>query len=549
MEGMLMNKSPLLSFDENTRRVWMFPRNIRNIEPWKLHQILAVLMEYVQNSDFNSQEVQNLLYSILASVGVKGNAMLRDPKSGGMRTYFAQLECLGLVFKKKDKSYEFTIAGEMMRDGIEPQKILQLALLRHQYPSSYSIGRNIKIDHRIKIKPFIFILMLLHDDRLEGYITNQEIQIPVIYGHNYNCYELCLNKILELRKGIEFRSVVNNLAEDLYTPRGSSKLNLALKNVSDIANTAKNYLQASGLLICDLQKSSGKEKYIFNESFDAVYSSELEKKDDYIRYPENNESFQRAYGRYDKAKDTRVVQPQTKKQKSGAETLIQLKCIEYMKENPFNSDFVAEHCSEMGTYGFSREQVIEAINPIMARKSTVEESVYLEYANSGGVKATEFEKATTTLLKSLGFDKAVWIGRKKTKLDRRGGFPDVFIAHGDTRNCGMADTKASATYALNHKDMLVLQETYSGSNKEIDPSSMLKYFVYIAGGFKGNVVAALEELSQKINIPVSAVTAQALLDIKHNSKYKNKPEIIEDEIFMSKQLITSVTLPYSTNRE
>ncbi|MBI9096343.1 MAG: hypothetical protein JEY71_15865 [Sphaerochaeta sp.] len=410
-----MSENPLLSFDKNTRRVWMFPRNIRNIEPWKLHQILTVLMEYVQTSDMSSQKVQDLLYSILASIGIKRDAMLRDPKSGGMRTYFAQLECLGLVYKTSKKSYEFTIAGEMMRDGIEPQKVLQFALLRHQYPSSYSNGQNIKIDQRIKIKPFIFILMLLHDERLAAYITSEEIQIPVIYGHNYNCYEACLTKILEMRAGKDFSQVVDNPSDDLYTPRGSGILRLAYNNVSDIANTAKNYLQAAGLLICDLQKASGKERYVFNEAFEDVYISELEKKDEYVRYPENKESFQRAYGRYDKAKDTRVIQPKKRKQSSGAETLIQLKCIEYMKDNPFSSDFVAEYCNEMGTYGFSKDLVTEVINPLLARKATLEESVYLEYANSGGVKATEFEKATTSLLKSLGFNRAIWIGNKKTR--------------------------------------------------------------------------------------------------------------------------------------
>lgn len=544
---MLMSVNHLLSFDKSTRRVWMFPRNIRDIEPWKLHQILIVFMEYTQTSDMSSQQVQDLLYSILASIGIKREAMLRDPKSGGMRTYFAQLECLGLVYKISKKSYEFTIAGEMMRDGIETQKVLQVALLRHQYPSSYSIGQNIKIDQRIKIKPFIFILMLLHDERLAPYITSEEIQIPVIYGHNYNCYEFCLNKILEMRAGKKFKQLVDNPSHDLYTPRGSGSLHLAYKNVSDIANTAKNYLQAAGLLICDLKKASGKERYFFNDAFEDVYISELEKKDDYIRYPENKESFQRAYGRFDKVKDTREVRPKTRKQNSGAETLIQLKCIEYMKNNPFSADFVTDYCNEMGTYGFSRDQVTEVINPLLARKATLEESVYLEYANSGGVKATEFEKATTTLLQSLGFNKAVWIGSKKTKLDRRGGFPDIYIAHGDNDDCGMADTKASVAYSLNHKDMLVLSKTYFGSNKEINPSSSLKYFVYIAGGFKGNVQGALEELFQKIKIPVTAVTAQALLDIKHNSKYHNRPEIIEEKIFKSKRLITSVALSYSVD--
>ena len=63
--------------------------------------------------------------------------------------------------------------------------------------SVYGNNKNVRINPQIKIKPFMFILELLMNKDIE-YLTNEEIAIPVIYGHNRACLKLCIEKILQI---------------------------------------------------------------------------------------------------------------------------------------------------------------------------------------------------------------------------------------------------------------------------------------------------------------------------------------------------------------
>lgn len=80
------------------RQLWMFPRNIRLIEPWKLVQISKILT--LSDGDITDQSVQDGLYARLHDLGVKIAANEYGvSNSGGMRTYLAQLACLGFFWK------------------------------------------------------------------------------------------------------------------------------------------------------------------------------------------------------------------------------------------------------------------------------------------------------------------------------------------------------------------------------------------------------------------------------------------------------------------
>ena len=154
---------PLLSFDSKYRRLWMFPRNIRKITPWKLYQILKVLIQ-CEDMNMASKDNQKFIYQLLAEAGIKRSENIRDKNPGGMRTYYAQLKCLGLIYPSGKERYNYTIAGDAIADEDNPLQVLQYQLFRHQYPSAYGLGRNVLIDPRMKVKPFLFISKLLHDE-------------------------------------------------------------------------------------------------------------------------------------------------------------------------------------------------------------------------------------------------------------------------------------------------------------------------------------------------------------------------------------------------
>lgn len=502
----------LLSFNPKYRRIWMFPRNIRNIAPWKIYQILTVLMK-CSDLDLKDGADQKYVYKMLNEAGIKGKANTRDKNPGGMRTYYAQLGTLGLVYENSEGKFRYTIAGQTIADEDNPLRVLQYQLLRHQYPSAYGHGQNVCIDPRLKVKPFMFLLRLLQDDRLENYMTSQEMIIPVIYGHNDDCYEFCVEKIQEVReKDGDVASAISDFELDLYTPRSGFGKNLG--NVGDIANTAKNYLQACSLIIVNGEKIGGKETYSFNPMYMDLYNQMLKESDDYISCKDDSESesFQRAYGRYNKVKDTRSETETSVDKESPEQSFIKFRYVLFANDNLFVDDEKPFYDS-MGEMGITASAVAEAVAPYKTKRRSIDENNFLEYANSGGSQAEEFEKALTNLFKSIGFSDSYWIGRRKSEKNWRGNFPDVFIKKPYSDDVGFADAKASSKYSLGHDDMLKMRETYVGSNKELAPDSTLRFFIYIAGGFRGDINTSVNQLATATNIPVTAMDARTALKL------------------------------------
>lgn len=530
--------SNLLSFDPNTRRVWMFPRNIRDIAPWKLYKILKVLLQCEDINQYSGAE-QQMMYRLLEESGIKKEAKTRDKNPGGMRTYYSQLETLGLIFKQENsKAYAYTIAGETIANEENLLGVLQYQLLRHQYPSAYGLGQNVRIDPRMRVKPFLFILKLLHDSRLCKYLTNYDVVFPVIYGHNSDCYEYVLEKIQKFREQNDFKSVVDNWEIDLYTPRGNA--DKSINNICDIANTAINYLKATNLVLTS-GTIQGRTQYVFNSAYEELYNSFLKEENSFLKIKDksDNESFQRAYGRYKKEKDNRNISECSNQTKvSPTLQFATFKYVEYLNNHLFDDD-TNQFVAEMATYGISEKDSVSAIDRLSPRKHSLQENTYFDYAFSGGTHSNEFEQATTDLLKMLGFSDSQWIGRKKSKSNWRGNFPDIFIKKTGTIDCGLADTKASSSYSLGHDDMLKMKETYVHTNEEIEKGSKLIYFVYISGGYRGDINNSLNQLSNATKIPVTAVDAKGMLKLLDKNW---TPEEIEQKVFMTGEYVSSAQI-------
>lgn len=488
--------------------MWMFPRNIRSIEPWKIYQILTVLMKFDDLIRTNKDD-QKYLYYMLSEAGIKSAGNTRDNNPGGMRTYFAQLETLGLVYEK-DKRFFYTIAGQNIADENNPRRVLQVQLLRHQYPSAYGNGRNVLIDPRIKIKPFVFLCKLLQDERLGEYLTSNEMMIPIIYGHNDDCYEFCVQKILEFRTVNNLESVLENITLDLYTPRSGFGHNIG--NVKDIANTAKNYMEACGLIVPLNKKINGQQIYAFNKECYDLYESIKDEPFLSCKTKDDVESFQRAYGRYDKTKDTRKDTESRGAVESPESAFVKFKYILYANEHLFVAD-EQEFYDSMKNMGISYNIVSESLGSYKAKRRTIDENNFLEYANSGGTKSNEFEQAITNIFCRMGFSDSEWIGRKKASNDRRGNYPDVFVKQPNNHDAGFIEAKATSSYSLGHTDMVKMKTTYVKTNKELDPLSNLKFYLYIAGGFRGNINSSVIELQEETSIPVTALTARSVLEL------------------------------------
>ncbi|MEK6759620.1 MAG: hypothetical protein AABY51_07600 [Deltaproteobacteria bacterium] len=493
----------------------MFPRNIRSIYPWKMAQIQALMIHAIQRGDWE-QRIQNSFCSALENAGLKSRGVQYDPHSGGPRTYLSQLKCLGLLFSRDDGSIFPTLAGKDLADGKPPLPILQQMLLDHQYPSAYSRFQNVRINPQLKVKPFLFVLELLHCPEI-NYLSNAELSIPVIYGHNHDCLDICRDKIIRLRNGATFTSIIDNSVEDIYLPRSRSDFELDLANIRDIANTCKNYLKACCLVYED--SSSGEQRILFNDDVSELYESAVQRKESFIT-KSTEESFQRAYGAWNKRKDTRRLVNEDAVNPNGAKAGIILSSFYSLCGHDIITELPNDFIDTMATnYGFSKNEIVEVIEPHLNSAIDYYESTFLDSARGGVATALTFEKS----LKDLMDKKFNFFAKHTGQILRNGvgGYADVFIVADDYNNCAILDAKASPSYAISSEDYSKLVSNYIPHYKELidkfdelrGRDISLEFCSYVAGGFSGNIAYKLSEASRATGVPCSAIRARDLLNL------------------------------------
>jgi len=506
----------LVSHDEHYRRIWMFPRNIRSIPPWKMAQICALFQESFKTGNWSgNQELQNNLCRALESAGLKRPGVQYDPASGGPRTYLSQLRCLGLIFSREDIIW-FTKGGEDLVNAVPPLPIMQNLLLRHQYPSIYGMSSGVKINPQIRVKPVLFVLKLLSDSRINT-LTISELMIPTIFGHNKDCHEICVRKILSLRAGKAIVELLEDSKTDLYTPRTRLRTaGNALKDVKDIANTLKNYLQSCCLI--NVEKKNGSDVISFNPEVRVLYEKYLREEDKFISTEGGEESFQRAFGAWDSQKDTRGLSTKEAiNKKSAGQSIIKAMFMQYCGERVV-SDTPHEFVTKVSQdFGFSKAEILTTIEPLMRSSLSYFEATFLDLSKGGAPSAINFEKAVCNLFQDRLLFKASLTGQKKRQ--GVGGYADIFLVALDEKNCALVDTKASPVYSLSSSDYRSMAHSYIQAYQELctGKNLTLEFCLYVAGGFaETGVKQKLAELKKETNIPVSAIAAHDFLAIARN---------------------------------
>lgn len=491
-----------LSFDPEYRRLWICPRNIRRIEPMKLHQVLTVLMKCADYELGDNQD-QKYVYAMLDESGIKKKANTRVSNPGGMRTYYAQLEMLGLIYKNAKGKFCYTIAGKELSDGNEMQKVLQYQLLRHQYPSAYGMNQNVKIDPRMRVKPFLFLIKLLHDPRLNNYLTCKDITVPVIYGHDDDCYEKCVIKILKLRKNRgEIESVIDNFLCDLYTPRSGMGKNI--NNVLDIANTFKNYLEASGL-IYPLARINGEQRYCFDTRYERIY--ETLENESFLKCEtiDEAEAFQRSYGRFLYEEDKRSEEECMVRKESPEVAFVQFRYALYASMNPFNVD--TEFFKEMEGMGIDESIVADAITPYNNVRKTIDANNFLDYSTANGEKMCEFRTSLVNLFKSMGFV----LSDTVVNIEEKPGIVYLLLESiSQSKRCFIVANN-SPCYVFEPED-IPCRLNFNKPN----------YYLVVAGGFNCDMNHFVLEVSSNVKAPVTALSARTLLDLYEECKEKGE---------------------------
>lgn len=527
----------------------MFPRNIRRIEPWKISQIASLIQAAM--GEVGNQALQDDLYAQLSKLGVKREKQndgtgVSDP--GGFRTYLAQLACLGLFYVSKDKTYVPTYAGEVLIQGKNPVGVLRCQLLRLQYPSVYGWGHNVQIDPAMRVKPFAFIIRLLRDSRIGGFLTCREVAVCVIYGRTRGDLEKCVDKILTLRADPlkDLVDVVDTL-EDLCTPKRWNKpddvlWDRGLTDAGQIANTALNYMIAVGFVEAEKGIAGGDTVYRLTTDEKALadidrWMPEEAKLENVPNDPGMWINAQNRFGRYDKDK---VVSIGQKKRTFGFSALIKASYISEVERSTYGFDHAAFVKAKAAQWQKSETEIEECVTDLRKRITDISRTALINAANSGGSDAIQLEVGITNVFRSLGFDLSEHIGQKRATVKRRGGFPDVYIRSSTVPGSAMADTKATSKYNFPLGDTQKLGSYYRDAWKEIDPTSPSCFFLYIAGSFAKShtsIKNTLDDCTQDYGAPVSAVTVYALLDLAGNGDRPSASELMK--VFSSPRFFNS----------
>lgn len=532
----------LVPYSNAYRRMWMFPRNIRRIYPWKIAQISALLKEQLQSIEWaGNQPLQNAFCKALEASNLKKLGNQRDANSGGPRTYVAQLKCLGIVFQREKGSIDFTLAGEKIANGEAPLPILQRLVLRNQYPSAYGNLRNVAIHPGIRIKPFLFICRLLLDKSIR-FLTEKELAIPIIYGHNVDCYQKCKEKILKIRSGAKIEDCIDDVEYDLYTPRTKKRtLKATIDDIGHIANTLKNYLHATCIIeSCNDQFHKYSAFQLSGEVIDIV-RDEMDREDQLIKY-EHEEQFQRKYGTISSQKDTRnLADLPAVKRNEGAHIIIALYfqlCAESVTFG-IPDEFVERITKQ---YGFSRGFIQETLQPFTKNSLSIFESSYIEMSKGGQRVAREFEISTGNLIKDKLRFRTKHTGQKKRRRGI-GGYADIIAIALDDRHCALFDTKATPHYQLTSDDYYKLVNNYLKNYEELLPDIKyrLEFFTYVAGGFSGDIEHKLNNAEKESGVPISAIKAYDLLKLCMQDVDQNM-QVRVRKLFSQSKILTNSSL-------
>jgi hypothetical protein len=248
------SNSMAINFDPKYRSTWMFPRNIRDIYPWKLAKICQILNQLSLNENDWTQEEQSAILSLIETYRKKTTSS--NSQHGLITKYSSQLESLGLLYKN-DGSIYLTQAGESLLNFEQPLQVVQTQILNFQYPCSYSLKRKVNLNPEIKIKPFVFLLRFLKDPEIK-YLDKSELVLLVISGQSADCYEFIKRKILSFRRNDTDEGSLINFIDDSITnlvnthqTKNTPDKNKILKEIYLVANTVKDWLISSSLAFED----------------------------------------------------------------------------------------------------------------------------------------------------------------------------------------------------------------------------------------------------------------------------------------------------------
>ncbi len=502
---------------------WWVTRPKRKLD--SVPEVLATFADISLNQEWTGQRGTQLAYEeALEKAGLKRVGARRDQSGSGGRTYGAWLVSLGLIFNQSETgNIKLTLAGEAIMNGDSPVEVLKNQVLKYQFPSAFSLSRGVQVNSRFKIRPFRFLLKLLSEDRLQRYLSQDEIaKIVAVDAENESAavYENVVQKILRFRE-VGDACLSPDFFECYKPSRGDVNPDHPYSHLQDMANTMINWLEYTQLC----KRNDDHQLVILDEKQAEVYEI-LASVPPFIDRPADHEYFQRKYGLDPKhRKDTRnLEQSKTVTTRIIAEQKIKSAYIHASLTKPITGitpDLIADITEETGITSDLVEEILCKAYPHGSIGAFM--AAYFEMAFKGREECIEFEMATTELFRNVFGYNAKHLGQTGSK-----SAPDILLLSDSDGYQAVIDNKAYSKYSISgdHHNRMVHNyleriNTYSSSSYPIG------FFAYIAGGFGKTIDKQIQDEVRESGVHGSGITVSNFIKMIENQqngirKYSHK---------------------------
>ncbi|MBO8161840.1 MAG: restriction endonuclease [Thermosipho sp. (in: Bacteria)] len=498
----------------NYRKVWFITRPER--DPKFHKEALEALAEATDNFNIiwrGNREAHRKYEEILAQKGIKRDSVSSDGSGG--RTWAAMLRTFCYCYLNDEQKLVLTKVGQKLIAGIKVFENIKKQILTLQIPNAYFLesGFKPKFDPEFEIRPVRFLIKLCCLEKLDFYLTKEEITFFAMTAKKDSQLYETAEKIIQFRQSSDDKreEIKKEIAEKLdhrqRTDRAARDFEAAH---SDVAHTFMLIAEYTGLV-----------EYIRGQAL-RVNSGELEKVKKELEYYDNRYPFNTRYlislqrmaenngldiDSY-KASSFGAVKPMSNREKSlnKAERLL--------KEHPEPSELSSDEIISILSREFPKREAEKIAGKILTEleySSLSEEFIesYLNVKNS-----QEFEVKTAEILEAFGFEvemRPSHGGNEKTEIE-------ILVKYGKDK-CGIIDAKnykdkfqLSASLASHMAlEYIRLYSNYEGRN--------IEFFGYIAANDISGArnLKKISELAQEhvINRNISGfmINAKTLLSL------------------------------------
>lgn len=513
-------------------------RDIRGVVP-----ILATIVAHAEGRkwSFPDKRTELAIEQALEEAGLKTRGKRRDQTGGGARTYRAWLKSLGLIFMDDSDRLWPTLAGEEILEGSPPLPIMSRLVLTTQFPSAFTSTTQSAVSPRFRVRPFIFILQLLADPRLGGYLDEREeiAKIVICFAESNSAKSLddVVERILRHREIGDDSLPSDYVSRFKSTRMKSESFDDLVGNFEHIANTLGNQLSFTQLVAIReggrWEIAAGAEPAVAQAIADYAQAPLIKDADDEERY-------QRRFGLPPgKSKDTRRLG-------DGSESI----SARSIAAREITSAFLtlastriitaidAELCATISAMtGASAGDVERTLaKKFPAGGTDIFMTEYATLAFGSRERASAFEKATAEIFSDV-------FGYETKHVGQQGIRPDVVISSASEKYAAIIDAKAyGESYSATHDHrnrMVAYIKNYAEYAIDENP---LAFFSYAVSEYKPTITGQLASIESAAGLPGSAVTARDIIQMVTRSRSRPYTHAELRAIFSSGRGLTSADL-------